>query len=600
MNDLAYKTPVSGLLGDPDRDKYLTEFGKTTLTDRYLFTGETYQDLFIRVARAFADDDAHAERLYEYMSKGWFMPATPILSNGGTTRGLPISCFLNAVSDSLDGIAGVWNENVWLAARGGGIGTYWGDVREIGAPVGEVGQSSGIIPFVKVQDALTLAISQGSLRRGSSAAYLDINHPEIEEFLKIRKPTGGDSNRKCLNIHNGVVIDDAFMEKVINNLPHELISPKTKEVTATVSARELFNTILEMRVEYGEPYILFSDTVNNNAPNIYKLLGHKVKQSNLCSEIMLTTGLDFREKERTAVCCLSSVNLERYPDWKDSNDFIEDIMRFLDNVLENFIQRTKDLKGFEHARYSAMRERSVGLGVMGFHSFLQSINVPFESVMAKVWNTKLFTYLKEKTDAASKKLAVERGACPDAIACNILERFTHKMAIAPTSSISIICPTDPSACIEPIFANAYTQKTLSGSIPVRNANLEKRLEELGQNTEAVWRSIIENEGSVQHLDCLDEHDKLVYKTFIEIDQRWVIDHAADRADFIDQGQSLNLCVPGDIPKSDLVALHVRAWKTKKIKSLYYMRSLALNRAEKVSTKVERIENPLDPECLSCQ
>jgi ribonucleoside-diphosphate reductase alpha chain len=616
----------SGLLGDQSRDAYLTDFGKATLSERYLFTGETYQDLFVRVAKAYANDDAHAQRLYDYMSNGWFMPSTPILSNGGTNRGLPISCFLNSVPDSLEGIEATWSENVWLAARGGGIGTYWGDVREIGHDVNGVGKTSGIIPFIKVQDSLTLAISQGSLRRGSAAVYLPIWHPEIEEFIKLRKPTG-DQNRRCQNVHHGVVITDAFMEAVVAGTDFALVSPVDGTIVKTVAARDLFNSLLETRVELGEPYLLFIDSVNKASPAVYRHNGLRVKQSNLCSEIMLHTGEDRHGAERTAVCCLASVNAEKFLDWKLDQFFIEDVMSFLDNVLQDFIDRTEGVKGFENARYSAMRERSVGLGVMGFHSFLQSLSVPFEGAMAKVWNMKIFQHLNVQTDAASRFLAQERGSCPDAAELALEERFAHKRAIAPTASISIICQ-GVSAGIDPILANIYTHKTLSGSYAVKNPHLDRLLREraVGLKMDAgdhfdeaawldeQWLSILEHGGSVQHLDYLLTHEKHVFKTAHEIDQRWIVDHAGDRAPFIDQGQSVNVFLAGDVSKAELVGLHVRAWK-RGVKSLYYLRSTAVNRAENLGQSItsdkidagkifaKTITAPVldqDDECLSCQ
>ncbi|MET0337688.1 MAG: ribonucleoside-diphosphate reductase subunit alpha, partial [Caulobacter sp.] len=359
---------VSKVEVDRSRDALLTDFGKTTLEDRYLLPGESYQDMFARVATAFSDDADHAQRIYDYISKLWFMPATPVLSNGGADRGLPISCFLNSVSDSLDGIVGVWNENVWLAANGGGIGTYWGSVRSIGEKVKGQGQTSGIIPFIRVMDSLTLAISQGSLRRGSAAVYLDIHHPEIEEFLEIRKPSG-DFNRKSLNLHHGISITDAFMEAVRDGAKFGLQSPKTGEVVREVDARDLWQKILDLRMQTGEPYLIFSDTVNRAMPQHQKDLGLSVRQSNLCSEIMLHTGADHLGNDRTAVCCLSSVNAETFLEWRDEPRFIEDVMRFLDNVLEDFILRAPSPAAA--AVYAAQRERSVGLGLMGFHSFLQ-------------------------------------------------------------------------------------------------------------------------------------------------------------------------------------------------------------------------------------
>ncbi|WP_299422652.1 ribonucleoside-diphosphate reductase subunit alpha, partial [Sphingomonas bacterium] len=458
---------------DHSRDALLTDFGKDTLNDRYLLPGESYQDLFVRVASAYADDAAHAQRIYDYISRLWFMPATPVLSNGGTGRGLPISCFLNSVPDSLNGIVDTWNENVWLASRGGGIGTYWGNVRGIGEPVGLNGKTSGIIPFVRVMDSLTLAISQGSLRRGSAAVYLDINHPEIEEFLEIRKPSG-DFNRKALNLHHGVLITDAFMEAVRDGGEWNLLSPKDRSVRATVDARALFQKLVETRLATGEPYIIFADHVNKNMPKHHRDLGLKVSTSNLCSEITLPTGKDHLGNDRTAVCCLSSLNFETWDQWKDAKGFIEDVMRFLDNVLQDFIERAEP--GMERAAYSAMRERSVGLGVMGFHSFLQARGLPFEGAMAKSWNMRMFKHIRGQVDEASMQLAIERGPCPDAADMGVMERFSCKMAIAPTASISIITG-GTSACIEPIPANIYTHKTLSGSWSVKNPYLEKLLNE---------------------------------------------------------------------------------------------------------------------------
>jgi ribonucleoside-diphosphate reductase alpha chain len=558
---------------DRSRDALLTEFGKTTLEDRYLLAGESYQDMFARVATAYADDADHAQRVYDYISNLWFMPATPVLSNGGAGRGLPISCFLNAVGDSLDGIQSVWNENVALASNGGGIGTYWGGVRSIGEKVKGAGQTSGIIPFIRVMDSLTLAISQGSLRRGSAAVYLDIHHPEIEEFLEIRKPSG-DFNRKSLNLHHGINITDEFMEAVRDGAMFGLRSPKNQEVLREVDARSLWQKILEIRLQTGEPYLIFSDTVNRSMPQHQRDLGLSVRQSNLCSEIMLHTGTDHLGRERTAVCCLSSVNAEKFMEWRDHPTFIEDVMRFLDNVLEDFIRSAPP--EMKNAVYAAQRERSVGLGLMGFHSFLQMQNVPFESALAKSWNMRLFKHLRRQCDAASRTLAAERGACPDAAEKGVMERFSHKLAIAPTASISIICG-GTSAGIEPIPANIYTHKTLSGSFAVKNPYLERLLHEKGKNTSQVWDSILENEGSVQHLDFLSQDEKDVYKTAFELDQRWVIELAADRTPDICQSQSVNVFLPGDVDKWDLHMLHWQAWE-RGCKSLYYLRSKSVQRA----------------------
>lgn len=599
---------VTGLTLDRSRDALLTDFGKKTLEDRYLLAGESYQDMFARVATAYADDADHAQRVYDYMSKLWFMPATPVLSNGGADRGLPISCFLNAVGDSLDGIQNVWNENVALASNGGGIGTYWGGVRSIGEKVKGAGQTSGIIPFIRVMDSLTLAISQGSLRRGSAAVYLDIHHPEIEEFLEIRKPSG-DFNRKSLNLHHGINITDAFMEAVRDGKSFDLKSPKTGEVRKTVDARGLWTKILDIRMQTGEPYLIFSDTVNRAMPQHQRDLGLSVKQSNLCSEIMLHTGRDHLGVDRTAVCCLSSVNAETFLEWREEPQFIEDVMRFLDNVLEDFIQRApSDMKA---AVYSAKRERSVGLGLMGFHSFLQAQGVAFESAMAKSWNMRLFKHLRREADKASVKLAEEKGPCLDAAERGVMERFSHKLAIAPTASISIICG-GTSAGIEPIPANIYTHKTLSGSFAVKNPYLEKVLAQKGLDTEAVWSSILEHEGSVQHLDQLTEDEKAIFKTAFELDQRWVIELSADRSPEICQAQSINVFLPGDVDKWDLHMLHWMAWE-RGVKSLYYLRSKSVQRAAFAGAD-DKVEAEIDPnqpdlfavartdydECLACQ
>ena len=570
---------------DRSRDALLTDFGRATLGDRYLMPGESYQDLFARVASFYGEDAGHAQRMYDYISRLWVMPATPVLSNGGTQRGLPISCFLNEASDSLDGIVGLWNENVWLASKGGGIGSYWGNLRSIGEKVGMNGKTSGVIPFIRVMDSLTLAISQGSLRRGSAATYLPATHPEVEEFVEMRRPTGGDPNRKALNLHHGILIPDAFMRAVEADEEWALTSPKDGSVVRKISARALWIRILTARIETGEPYLIFSDHVNRAIPEHHKLAGLEVRTSNLCAEITLPTGIDQHGKQRTAVCCLSSLNLESWFEWKDHPTFIEDVMRFLDNVLQDFIDRAPE--GMERAKYSAMRERSVGLGVMGYHSFLQSQKVPFESVIAKVWNMKMFKHIRAQANAASRTLAEERGACPDAAEYGIMERFSNKMAIAPTASISIIAGNS-SPGIEPIAANVFLQKTLSGSFTVRNRHLQKLLEEKGQDTDEVWSSITLNKGSVQNLDFLSEQEKAVYKTAFELDQRWVIEHAADRAPFICQSQSVNVFLPANVHKRDLHQIHMMAWK-KGVKSLYYCRSLSIQRADNVSEKAVRPE-----------
>ena len=499
----------------------------------------------------------------------------------------------------------LWSENVWLAAKGGGIGSYWGNLRSIGEKVGRVGKTSGIIPFIKVMDSLTLAISQGSLRRGSAACYLPIDHPEIEEFIEMRRPTGGAPNRRALNLHHGVLVTDAFMRAVETDDDWALKSPYDGTIQSTIKARNLWIRLLTARVETGEPYIVFIDTVNRMIPQHHKLAGLTVKTSNLCSEITLPTGIDKYGKDRTAVCCLSSLNLENYDEWKDEPGFIEDIMRFLDNVLTDFINRAPE--SFDDAKYSAMRERSVGLGVMGFHSFMQKNMIPIESVMAKVWNKKMFQLIDKEVNAASKKLAEERGPCPDAAEYGINERFSNKTAIAPTASISIICG-GASPGIEPIAANSYTHKTLSGSFNVRNKYLRKILQKYNQDTNEVWSSITTNQGSVDHLDFLSQDEKDVFKTAFEIDQRWLIDHSADRTPYISQAQSLNVFIPADIHKKELHQIHYQAWK-KGLKSLYYCRSKSIQRAEVVNNSFAKTKKQKNQEkqqttdyeeCLSCQ
>ena len=595
---------------DRSKDSNLTDFGKATLTDRYLGQNESFQDLFARVASVYADDNLHAQRIYNYISNLWFMPATPVLSNGGTERGLPISCFLNEANDSLKGITDLWEENVWLAARGGGIGSYWGNLRSIGEKIGKVGKTSGIIPFIKVMDSLTLAISQGSLRRGSAACYLQIDHPEIEEFIEMRRPTGGDVNRRSLNLHHGVLVSDDFMRAVETDSQWALRSPNDGSVQSTISARNLWIRLLTARVETGEPYVVYIDTVNRQIPQHHKLAGLKVKTSNLCSEITLPTGIDNDGKERTAVCCLSSLNLDTYDQWKDNTQFVEDVMRFLDNVMTDFINRAPN--EFANAKYSAMRERSVGLGVMGLHSYFQQKSIPFGSVMSKVWNKKIFTNIQEKVDAASVSLAEERGACPDAAEYGIKERFSNKTAIAPTASISIICGGS-SPGIEPIAANSFTHKTLSGSFNVRNKYLKKILQKYKKDTDDVWSTITTNQGSVAHLDFLTADEKDTFKTAFEIDQRWIIELGADRTPHISQAQSINVFIPADIHKKELHDIHFQAWK-KGLKSLYYCRSKSIQRAENVNkgTSTDVANNVYSKngesnnkdnnyeECLSCQ
>ena len=582
------------------RDNYLSEFSIKTLEDRYLVGEEkSPQDAFARAARTFADDDNHAQRLYDYASKLWFMFSTPVLSNGGTSRGLPISCFLNYVDDSREGITDHYTENAFLSSVGGGVGGCWSGVRSVGSKTSNGSESTGVIPFMKVVDAEMLAFSQGVTRRGSYAAYLDISHPEIEEFLDVRKPTGGDINRKSTNLHHGVVVSDKFMQCIENatrisgyNDSWNLIDPHSGKVIKTVSAKALWVKLIQNRVETGEPYIMFGDTVDEAVPEFQQKLGLKVHQSNLCSEITLPT-----DKDRTAVCCLSSVNLEEYDEWKYNDQFIPDLIRMLDNVLENFINHAPDQ--LHRAKYSASQERSLGLGAMGFHAYLQRNNIPFESAMAKSRNMQMFSRIKSEADRATRQLAKERGPCPDGKDYGV--RNAHLLAIAPNASSSIICGnTSPS--IEPYRANAFTQKTKTGSSLLKNEYLENILQDIGEDTDEVWKSIVTNSGSVQHLDFLDDWTKDVFKTAVEIDQRWIIEFAADRQEHICQSQSLNVFFPADVSKQELHAIHMMAWK-RGVKTLYYLRSEAIKRAEKVSDEVLRqriFESIDDNACLACE
>jgi len=581
---------------DYDRDELLTDFGKTTLKDRYLLPEETSpQDGFMRAAKAFSDNDEMAERIYNYASKLWFMYSTPILSNGGTNRGMPISCFLNYVGDSREGLTGHYTENAWLASIGGGIGGYWGHVRSDGVSTSGGSQSSGSIPFLHVVDSEILAFSQGKTRRGSYAAYMDMSHPEIIEFLEMRKPSGGDIHRKCLNLHHAINISDEFMqliEKCIAEPTYDdswnLIDPHTKKVIRTVSARELWQKLLETRVATGEPYVSFIDTINDALPETQKKLGLRVHHSNLCTEITLPTN-----ENRTAVCCLSSVNLEKYEEWKNDPLFVPDLVRFLDNALSHFIENAPE--SVFRAKFSAASERSIGLGAMGFHAYLQSKGIPFESALAKAMNLKIFKKIKQEAVEESQRLAIKRGEAPDMEGTGM--RNAHLLAIAPNASSSIICGTT-SPSIEPYRANAYVQKTMSGSFLVKNKYLEKLLEKKGMNTDAVWQSIVAQRGSVLHLDELSDYEKDTFKTSIEINQQWVIEHAADRQQYVCQGQSVNVFVPADVNIKELHDIHMLAWK-RKIKTLYYCRSEAIKRAELVSKKVERTIIP-EADCLACE
>jgi ribonucleoside-diphosphate reductase alpha chain len=585
---------------DFSKDSLLDDFAQATLKDRYMVGDETSpQEAFARAAMAFADDEAHAQRLYDYVSKLWFMFATPVLSNGGTKRGLPISCFLNYVDDSREGITDHFTENAFLSSFGGGIGGSWSDVRASGSKTSKGSESTGVIPFMKVVDAEMLAFSQGVTRRGSYASYIHMSHPEIEEFLDVRKPTGGDTNRKCTNIHHAVVIPDAFMELIHSASKYpdfddswDLTDPHSLEVKKTVSARALWVKILQNRMETGEPYLMFEDAVNKDLPDFQKKKGMKVHHSNLCSEITLATN-----EERTAVCCLSSVNLEYYDEWKKVPAFIPDLVRMLDNVLEYFINNAPDQ--LEKAKFSAQRERSIGLGAMGFHAYLQKNGIPFDNPMATGANSEMFQHIKTQAENTTRQLAVERGACPDDDSCSV--RNAHLLAIAPNASSSIICGnTSPS--IEPYRANAYTQKTKSGSNLVKNKFLDRLLmSKIGHAEvyDSTWKSIVANRGSVQHLDVLDEWEKDVFKTAVEINQAWIVEHASTRQEYICQSQSVNLFFPPDVNKGDLHNVHMLAW-AKNLKTLYYLRSEAISRADNVSNQAKREIIFEQSDCLSCE
>jgi ribonucleoside-diphosphate reductase alpha chain len=579
---------------DYSRDDLLTESGKTILKDRYLLPTEASpQDGFARAAKTFADDQAHAQRLYDYASKLWFMFSTPVLSNGGTTRGLPISCFLNYVDDSREGLADHYTENIWLSSMGGGIGGYWGDVRSQGMATSIGNKTTGVIPFMHVVDSQMTAFHQGATRRGSYASYMDISHPEIVEFIEMRKPTGGDIHRKNLNLHHGINITDAFMEAVQKGDSWDLIDPHTKQVIKTTDARTLWIKILETRIATGEPYISFIDTVNAALPESQKKLGLKFNHSNLCSEITLPTA-----KDRTAVCCLSSVNLEYFDEWKDNKLFIEDLVRMLDNVLEHFI--TSAPSYMWRAVNSARCERAIGLGAMGLHSYFQKREVAMDGEKSKDINDYIFKHIHNEAQSANEKLGAERGSPADMEGTGL--RHSHVIAIAPNASSSVICGgTSPS--IEPLRANAFSQKTLSGTFLMKNKYLERVLIRHDRNNKEVWKSIVTNGGSVQHLDFLSDEEKEVLKTAIEMDQRLLVDLAAGKQQYICQSQSLNLFLPPDVDTKTLHGIHLRAWKGK-VKTLYYMRSQALKKVENLSSQIERtIRQDYQQEeaaCVACE
>lgn len=587
-----------GITIDLDRDQKLDHFALDLLEKYYQVKGEeSPQESFARAALAYcAGDLGLAQRIYDYASQGWFMYSSPILSNapkpGETSKSLPISCFLTFVDDTLEGLIDHTAELRWLSVKGGGVGGHWSSIRSVSniAP--------GPIPFLKTVDADMTAYRQGSTRKGSYAAFLDISHPDIEEFLSIRLPTGGDSNRKCFNLHNAVNITDKFMNAVISNQDWSFIDPNDQTVRGKTNARELWQRILEIRFRTGEPYLNFIDEANKHLPEPLKKIGLKIHGSNLCSEIHLPTS-----KERTAVCCLSSLNLELYDQWKDTN-IVRDLIRFLDNVLQYFIDHAPET--LSKAKYSALMERSLGLGAMGFHAYLQQKMIPWDSSLAKVINLQIFSNIKSKATLETQLLAQERGEYPDGIGSGF--RNSHLLALAPNANSSIIVSTSP-AC-EPWKSNAYTHRTRAGSFLVKNRYLESVLKSYAplENSEQwlneIWSSVITNAGSVQHIDFLSEDQKSVFKTAFEIDQNWVVAHASDRQPYVCQGQSVNLFFPSGSDKAYVNQVHLSAWKGK-LKSLYYLRTDAGLTADKVSYKVQRVALAdyaikEDSECIACQ
>lgn len=583
---------------DKSRDALLEDYAVGMLKDFYLNPNETSpQEGYARAAKAWSTykeqmDEDLAQRLYDYVSNKWFMFASPVLSNApnghGKGKGMPISCFLTYVPDTLEGLIDHSSELRWLSVMGGGVGGHWGDVRTVSdiAP--------GPIPFLHTVDADMIAYRQGKTRKGSYAAYMDVSHPDIVEFLNIRIPTG-DVQRKALNLHNAINITDEFMEAVMNNETFDLRDPKDGEVKETINARKLWERILEVRFRTGEPYLNFIDTANRALPQNLKDLGLRINGSNLCNEIHLPTSA-----ERTAVCCLSSLNLEYYDEWKDTN-IVGDLVRMLDNVLQYFIDNAPDT--IARARFSAERERSIGLGAMGFHSLLQKHGVAWESDKAKEINDVVFRHINDQALAETRRLAEERGEYPDG--SGTCRRNAHLLAIAPNASSGVILSTSPS--IEPLKACAYTHRTRAGSFLVKNKYLEELLTQKGENNESTWTSIITNKGSVQHLPFLTEGEKAVFKTAQELDQTWVVQHAADRQKYICQGQSVNIFFPAGAPKSYVNKVHLKAWK-EGLKGLYYLRTEAKSRAENVSEKVERVALQDDtrsivygiPNCPFCQ
>ena len=582
-----------GVVIDRSRNELLEPFSVDRLREGYFSATDTdAQDRFAFVSEKFASNPKHAQRLYDYSSKLWLSYATPILAYGRNNKGLPISCFLSFLGDSMESILETSNETRMLSVVGGGVGLH------IGLRPGD-NKSSGIIPHLKTYDVDTLAFKQGTTRRGATAAYLPINHPEIQEFLEMRKPTGGDPNRKCLNLHHGVSITDDFMKRIeqlstnkdltdseketLDKYP--LVNPHNGKIEKFVSARQLWQQLLDVRLQTGEPYLWFVDTVNEHLPVAQRNLGLTNKGSNLCSEISLTTGKDHLGRNRTAVCCLSSLNLEKYEEWKDDPHFIEDVVEMLDNVINVFIDEAQRYPEIKNAVYSAMRERSIGIGALGWHYLLQSKGIAIDSPMAVGLNKQIWSMLSSRAKAKTMKLAKERGACPDSIDGGMGDvRNMHLFAIAPNASSSQILGTSPS--IEPVRANIYTEKGITGSVTKKNKYLVALLQKYDMDTPEVWSSILAHEGSVQHLkDRIQEYELLPFKTAIEVDQAWLVQHAIDRQPYICQAQSLNLFFPSDVEISYLHAVHLLAWQGG-LKSLYYCRSVSANKAK--IGKIERI------------
>ena len=585
---------------DKSRNAQLSEQSKALLEDYYTLEGEDIQDAFARASTAYSGGDGElAQRIYDYASRGWFMFSSPILSNapkeGEIPKGLPISCFLSYVPDTLDGLIEHQEELAWLSVKGGGVGGHWSDVRAVSD------KAPSPIPFMKVADSAMTAYKQGKTRKGSYAAYLDVSHPDIMEFLDIRLPTGGDANRKCFNLNNAVNVTDEFMEKVSKNELWDLVDPHDGEIRDIVSARKLWEKILEVRFRTGEPYINYIDEANRQLPQALKDKGLKIHGSNLCNEIHLPTAPD-----RTAVCCLSSVNLEKYDEWTGNQRFIGDLIRMLDNVLTEFI--THAPPQLHKAVRSAIAERSLGLGAMGFHALLQQKELPFESAQASGLNRKIFMEISGWATQATINMAHERGAYKDGLDTEM--RNSHRLAIAPNANSSMILSTSPS--IEPWKSNAFAHRTRVGTHLIKNKYLDKKLWEVAKNfghdsdwVEKQWESVIHNEGSVQHLGCLSPWDKSVFKTAFEIDQHWVVQHAADRQPYICQGQSVNLFFPAGVERHYVNSVHLDSWK-KKLKGLYYLRTSSGHTAEQVGRKVKRealkdfVEPNVEEGCLSCE